>query len=122
MSAPTIANGCNRPINFQTGTVPDVSGALKDYFQLITFTKITKTTSGFQVIETEVTTSFWGLVQPYAQVAAKTIIPDRRAPAAQPARPFPPRAAHTAEPLRKVDGVKQVILKALKAAGLINKP
>jgi hypothetical protein len=62
---PTIANGCNRPINVQTGTVPDVSGALKDWFQLLTFTPVLKTTTAFQVLEVGNPQNFWGLVTPY---------------------------------------------------------
>jgi hypothetical protein len=49
----------------QTGTVPDVSGALKDDFQYLTFEPVTKMTSAFQLIETGAPVSFWGLVQPF---------------------------------------------------------
>jgi hypothetical protein len=65
MSAFTIANGANRPINFQTGTVPDVSGALKDYYQPLIFEQLTKTVSGFQVVETTTPIQFRGLIQPF---------------------------------------------------------
>ncbi len=62
MTANTIANGKNRPVNVQTGTVPDVSGALKDLFQLLTFERVEKVPLGFQVLERGVITSFWGMV------------------------------------------------------------
>lgn len=55
----------NRPINIQTGTVPDVSGALKDQFQLLVFTNIMKAAEAFQVVENPTSTSFWGLIQPF---------------------------------------------------------
>jgi hypothetical protein len=61
----TIKNGKDTPINFQTGTVPDVSGALQDYFQPMTFTLVTKVTSAFQVIETGNAISFRGTIQPF---------------------------------------------------------
>lgn len=62
--ANTIANGKNTPLNVKTGTVPDVSGALQDWFQPMTFGRVTKTVSGFQVVETELQTSFQGVIQP----------------------------------------------------------
>jgi hypothetical protein len=61
----TIANGANRPLNVQTGTVPDVSGALKDNFQNLSFDLVTKTVVGFSVQESTTPVSFWGLVQPF---------------------------------------------------------
>lgn len=61
----TIANGKNRSIAVQTGTVPDVSGALKDTFQYLTFEPVTKLTAAFQVVETGDPVSFWGNVQPF---------------------------------------------------------
>lgn len=62
--ASTIANGKNRPLNVQTGTVPDVSGAMKDWFQPMTFELVTKTTEGFQVVETGDPINFMGIIQP----------------------------------------------------------
>lgn len=61
----TIANGANRPINTQAGTVPDVSGALTDYFQPMTFTIVTKEVVGFEVVETPEEISFQGVIQPF---------------------------------------------------------
>ena len=62
----TIANGSNRPINVQTGTVPDVSGALTDWFQPMTFSVVEKETIGFQVVETATPVSFRGVIQPFS--------------------------------------------------------
>lgn len=60
-----IALGNQRPLNMQaSGTVPDVSGAMQDYFQPLQVTSITKGSLGFQVIETGVVTEFRGVVQP----------------------------------------------------------
>lgn len=63
MSA-TISNGKNRPLNVQTGTVPDVSGAMKDWFQPMVFTLVAKIVNGFQVVETPEETNFEGVIQP----------------------------------------------------------
>jgi hypothetical protein len=60
-----IINGANTPINQVTGTVPNVSGALKDYFQFMTFTPLQKTVSGFQVVENSAPIEFWGVIQPF---------------------------------------------------------
>lgn len=60
----TIANGSNVPLNVKTGTTPDVSGALKDTFQLMTFEPVAKEVDGFQVLEIGEPVSFWGNVQP----------------------------------------------------------
>ncbi len=63
-SKTTIANGANRPLNTQAGTVPDVSGAMKDYFQPMTFSRLVKTVSGFQVVENAEPLVFMGILQP----------------------------------------------------------
>lgn len=63
----TIANGANRPLNVQTGTVPDVSGALKDWFQPMTFEPVTKSNSAFQVIEVGDPINFQGVIQPFTE-------------------------------------------------------
>lgn len=67
MSNNTIANGKNRPLTFQQGTVPDVSGALKDWFQAMVFTRVVKQTVGFQDVETPTNINFWGVVQPLTE-------------------------------------------------------
>jgi hypothetical protein len=64
MASSTIFNASSRPLNQVTGTVPDVSGALKDWFQPLTYEPVTKTNAAFQVIETGAPVSFWGLIQP----------------------------------------------------------
>lgn len=64
MSSFTIANGKNVPLNVQQGTVPNMGDALSDWYQALTFQLITKTTTGFQVIETVSDINFWGIVQP----------------------------------------------------------
>lgn len=67
MTGNTIQNGANRPINFGTGTVPDVSGALKDWFQQMVFTRVLKETVGFQLVEVPTPTNFWGFIQPLTE-------------------------------------------------------
>lgn len=62
--ANTIANGKNIPLNVKTGTVPDVSGGLKDWFQPMTFELVTKTTDAFQVVEVGEPVTFMGVIQP----------------------------------------------------------
>lgn len=60
----TIANACNVPINIQQGTVPNMGGALLDYMQQMTFTRVTKSIVAFRVVETATDISFWGVIQP----------------------------------------------------------
>lgn len=59
-----ISNAKNRPINVQTGTVPNVGGALRNWFQPMTFTVVTKTNVAFQLVESAVEISFQGVIQP----------------------------------------------------------
>lgn len=63
----TIKNAANTPLNLRTGTVPDVSGAMQDYFQPMTFTPVVKTTSAFQVVETPNPIQFRGTWQPLTE-------------------------------------------------------
>ena len=65
----TIANGKNTPINFRTGTVPDVSGAMQDYYQPMVFEPVSKVVNGFQVVETGTPINFRGTVQPFTERA-----------------------------------------------------
>lgn len=65
MSNNTIGNAANTPVNVRTGTVPDVSGALFDYFQPMVFTRVVKTTVGFQLVETPTNINFIGVIQPF---------------------------------------------------------
>ena len=60
-----ISNAKDRPLLSNTGTLPDVSGALMDYFQEMDFTQITKTTDNFQVVETPTTITTQGVIQPF---------------------------------------------------------
>ena len=64
--------------------------------------------------------AFWGLSSP--PVAVKKIVPARPRLLPQPIVPDAAPPAQTPEPVSEVAGVKGVILKALQAAGLINKP
>ena len=60
----TINNAANTPINQNTGTVPNVLGAIDDWLQPMTFTRITKSVSAFQEVETETDVDFRGSIQP----------------------------------------------------------
>lgn len=59
-----ISNGKDRPLNTDAGTMPDVSGALMDWFQPMVFAIVTKTVSGFQAVETKTDINFQGVLQP----------------------------------------------------------
>lgn len=59
----TIKNGKDTPINVDTGTVPDVTDALDDWFQAMVFTRVTKEVIGFEVVETATDINFWGVIQ-----------------------------------------------------------
>lgn len=63
----TIQNGANIPVNFQQGTVPNMMEAMRDWFQILTFTQIVKTVVGFEVVETPTITTFRGVVMPYSE-------------------------------------------------------
>lgn len=69
MSPPsTIANAANIPLNQgPNGTVPDVSGGLKDYFQPMTFTLVGKQVVDFQALETPTNVTFQGVIQPFSE-------------------------------------------------------
>lgn len=64
-----IANGKNTPLNQRMGSFPDVSGALSDWFQKMTFGIVTKTVTGFQVVETVEEIFFEGVWQPLREQA-----------------------------------------------------
>lgn len=59
-----IGQGKNTPLNKQTGSIPDVGSALLDWFQPMVFGIVTKSTQGFQVVETVVNVNFMGVIQP----------------------------------------------------------
>lgn len=63
MAAP-IQNGKNTPLNQQTGSVPNVGGALLNWFQPMVFVPVVKQTSGGEVIETGDPINFRGVIQP----------------------------------------------------------
>lgn len=59
-----ITNGSSRPLNVDSGTMPDVSDALLDWFQAMTFIIITKTIVNFKTVESKSEVSFQGVIQP----------------------------------------------------------
>lgn len=66
MSQP-IFNAGDQPLNFNSGTVPDVSGAMLNWFQPLTFTTIVKTVINFQVVETPTDVTYLGVWQPFTE-------------------------------------------------------
>lgn len=62
--ANTIQNGCNVPLNVDTGTVPDVGGAMLDWFQPMSFGVVTTTVVAGRAKQVVVDTTFRGVVQP----------------------------------------------------------
>lgn len=60
----TIQNGANRPINVATGTVPNVGGAMLNWFQPMTFGVVSKQVVGFNAVETVEEIAFRGVIQP----------------------------------------------------------
>ncbi len=68
MGNPTlINNAANFPISFREGTVPDVSGALTDWFQPMTFESLVKTQVGFQAVETPTVYNFQGIIMNFTE-------------------------------------------------------
>lgn len=63
----SIFNANTRPIFDKPGTLPDVSGALQDLFQPITFTPVAKTVNGFQVVEVGAPINFRGVIQQFSE-------------------------------------------------------
>lgn len=60
-----IRNAGSIPLNQQpSGTTPDVSGALQDYYQPMVFSPVVKTIVGYQVDETANPINFRGTWQP----------------------------------------------------------
>jgi hypothetical protein len=62
----TIINAANLPLSYKQGSVPDVSGSLKDRFQLMSFEQVTKTVANGFVTETSTPISFWGTFYPFS--------------------------------------------------------
>lgn len=61
-----IGNGKDRPLGSYAGTMPDVSGALTDWFAPMNFGVVTKVVVNSQVIETQVPVATMGVWQPYS--------------------------------------------------------
>ena len=59
-----IGNGSNIPLNKSTGTLPDVSAAMLNWFLPMTFITLVKTIVDFNVVETGVEILFRGVWQP----------------------------------------------------------
>lgn len=72
MSIP-ISNASSRLLTETSGTLPDVSGALLDYFQAMTFVRVGKVVDEFIVTETPTDIDFQGVIQPFGarQLAMK---------------------------------------------------
>lgn len=62
-----IFNANSLNLEEQSGTLPDVSGALLDWMQQITFEILTKTVVGYQVLETTEPIIFYGVWQPMGE-------------------------------------------------------
>jgi hypothetical protein len=60
-----IINAKDRLLSENSGTLPDVSGALLNWFQPLTFNRITKSTVGFQVVEALEAVCTQGIIQPF---------------------------------------------------------
>lgn len=60
----TIQNGKNTPLNTNSGTVPNVNGAMLNWFQPMIFTVVTKIVVGGEVVETGTPINFRGVIQP----------------------------------------------------------
>lgn len=62
-----IGQGKNVALNALSGSVPDVSGAMLDYFQPMIFGVVTKETVNFQAVETSEDINFQGVWQPLTE-------------------------------------------------------
>lgn len=62
----SIKNAKNTPLSANSGTVPDMGGALLDWLQPMTFGVVTKTVVNSQVVEVEADTAFRGVIQPFS--------------------------------------------------------
>lgn len=59
-----IGNASDKKLFENPGTLPDVSGAMQNYFQKMIFTQLIKTVVNFQAVETPTNTEFQGVWQP----------------------------------------------------------
>lgn len=62
-----IPNAKNTPLNQNSGTVPNVGGAMLDWFQPMVFGVVTKTVIDNQVVEDMESINFLGVWQPFSQ-------------------------------------------------------
>lgn len=62
-----IKNGKDTPINQNVGSVPNVGGALLDWFQPMTFGVVSKTVVNAQVVEEMAEVAFRGVWQPFTE-------------------------------------------------------
>lgn len=62
--ARTIQNACNIPISTVSGTIPQMLGAMDDWFQPMIFEPTIKTEAGYQLIETSQPIVFRGVIMP----------------------------------------------------------
>lgn len=60
----TFFNANSRPLNANTGTVPDMSDTITEWFQPMIFNLVTKETTAFQDVETSDEINFMGVWQP----------------------------------------------------------
>lgn len=60
----TILNSANVPLNKQSNTLPNMSDALRNWFQKMTFVRLVKKTVNFQLEESECRIDFRGVIQP----------------------------------------------------------
>lgn len=59
-----ISNACDRLLTDNPGTLPNMQGAMLNYFQKLTFTMIKKSVVDFNLVEAKVSSSFMGVRQP----------------------------------------------------------
>ncbi len=60
-----IQNGSNTPLSSNPGTLPDMSSALLNWFQTMTFIRIVTTVVGFQAKRVKTPVVFQGVIQAY---------------------------------------------------------
>lgn len=68
-----IKNGKNTPLNANSGTLPNMSATLTQWFQKMTFSRLVKTIVNFENVETKQSFSAMGVIQPMSaqQIAMK---------------------------------------------------
>lgn len=62
-----ILNAKDILLNASTGTVPNVSDAMLDWFQPMTFGVVTTTVQNFQSVQVQTDFSFMGVIQPLTE-------------------------------------------------------